>query len=195
MSNIRGHRLRTLARGPKHVERKNTVWSRGGTMNKTIITAGIFLLPHMVFAGTDCWFNEYPDHYLAVCTGDEKARAVETQTRIANGPSVTSGTTSSRLTESSQPTTPIYTGTATLPVGAAQLASAAKSATAPQSSTATAQPAANQVTAPAQTSVPTQAAGQFQASIVNAPRPGRISKARMDAAIAARNKILQGQGR
>jgi len=164
-------------------------------MKKTVIIAGIFLLPHMALAGTDCWFNEYPDHYLAVCTGDEKAGAAGTQPRVAGGPSVTSGSASSRSTESGQSNTPINPAVTTLLAGATQPASTAKSPTATQSSTATAQPAANQAPVPTQASVQTQAAGQLQASVVNAPRPGRISKARMDAAIAARNTILQGQGR
>lgn len=37
------------------------------------------LLPQLLFADTDCWVKEYPDHYLAVCTGDEKAEPVPRQ--------------------------------------------------------------------------------------------------------------------
>ena len=40
---------------------------------RKIITIGMVLLPCMAFANTDCRVINYPDHYEAVCIGDEKA--------------------------------------------------------------------------------------------------------------------------
>ena len=40
---------------------------------KRIIAVGMLLLPQILHAGTDCRFTEFPDHYDAVCIGDEKA--------------------------------------------------------------------------------------------------------------------------
>ena len=38
---------------------------------KKIIAAGLVLLPQLLFAGTECSVNEYPDHYYVYCLGDE----------------------------------------------------------------------------------------------------------------------------
>jgi hypothetical protein len=38
-----------------------------------IMMTGILLMPQLLFAGTDCWVKEFPDHYLASCVGDEKS--------------------------------------------------------------------------------------------------------------------------
>ena len=40
---------------------------------------GMLLLPSIVFAATDCRIIEYPDHYEAVCVGDEKNRPEQEQ--------------------------------------------------------------------------------------------------------------------
>ena len=37
-----------------------------------ILLVGIMVVPYSAFATTDCRVIEYPDHYEAVCTGDEK---------------------------------------------------------------------------------------------------------------------------
>lgn len=47
------------------------------------ILAGIVLLPSLVIAATDCWVIEYPDHYEAVCVGDEKSESVRAQAPVA----------------------------------------------------------------------------------------------------------------
>lgn len=39
-------------------------------------------MPGMVIAATDCRVIEYPDHYDAVCVGDEKTGPVRGQTAI-----------------------------------------------------------------------------------------------------------------
>lgn len=44
------------------------------------IMAGMVLLPSLAIAATDCQIVEYPDHYAAVCIGDEKSEPVLTQT-------------------------------------------------------------------------------------------------------------------
>ncbi|GFO59678.1 hypothetical protein GMST_20030 [Geomonas silvestris] len=44
---------------------------------KTFLTAGMVLLPQLLFAGTDCRVKEFPDHYLATCDGDSKGAAVQ----------------------------------------------------------------------------------------------------------------------
>lgn len=51
------------------------------TIRKYIV-AGMVLLPGMVIAATDCRVIEYPDHYDAVCVGDEKPGPVRDQTAI-----------------------------------------------------------------------------------------------------------------
>lgn len=47
-----------------------------------IVLAAIVLLPRMVFATTDCRVVEYPDHYEAVCVGDEKSGPVQAKTAV-----------------------------------------------------------------------------------------------------------------
>ena len=47
------------------------------------IMAGMVLLPSLVIAATDCQIVEYPDHYAAVCIGDEKSGAEHVQTPVA----------------------------------------------------------------------------------------------------------------
>jgi hypothetical protein len=42
---------------------------------KKLLTAGMVLLPQLLFAGTDCRVKEYPDHFLAICDGDGKGGA------------------------------------------------------------------------------------------------------------------------
>lgn len=42
-----------------------------------IVLVAMVLLPRMVFAATDCRVVEYPDHYEAVCVGDEKNGPVQ----------------------------------------------------------------------------------------------------------------------
>ncbi len=104
---------------------------------KKIIVAVMVLLPQVLFAQTDCWVQEYPDHYLAVCNGDGKAeRPVPNQSPATRQP-----------TTATQQVTPLQTAV--------------------QSSPAAAE---------------------------NAPRPGRrMSKSRLEAAIIARNKLLQNK--
>lgn len=52
-----------------------------GPIRKYIV-AGMVLMPGMVIAATDCRVIEYPDHYDAVCVGDEKPGPVQGQTAI-----------------------------------------------------------------------------------------------------------------
>ncbi|WP_298268346.1 hypothetical protein [Geobacter sp.] len=47
---------------------------------RMILLVGMVLLPRMLFAATDCRVAEFPDHYEVICTGDEKAGAVQAQT-------------------------------------------------------------------------------------------------------------------
>ena len=53
---------------------------------KTIIVAVMVLLPQLLFADTDCWVKEYPDHYLAVCNGDEKLEPAPNQPSATGQP-------------------------------------------------------------------------------------------------------------
>ncbi|AFR42828.1 hypothetical protein Gmet_3609 [Geobacter metallireducens GS-15] len=100
---------------------------------KLAVVAGMVLLPHVLFADTDCRVDEYPDHYVVVCTGEEKA----------------------------EPPAP-------RPSTIGQSATAATSAT------------------------PIQAAIQDHSTdSINGPRPGRMSRSRLEAAITARNRFLQ----
>ena len=46
---------------------------------RNYLIAGMILLPSLVMAATDCQIIEYPDHYAAVCVGDEKTEPVLTQ--------------------------------------------------------------------------------------------------------------------
>jgi UDP-GlcNAc:undecaprenyl-phosphate GlcNAc-1-phosphate transferase len=46
--------------------------ARAVLVRKTwFVVMGMLLLPAQSLAGTDCWFRELQDHYVAVCTGDE----------------------------------------------------------------------------------------------------------------------------
>ena len=49
---------------------------------RMILLVGMVLLPRMLSAATDCRVAEFPDHYEVICTGDEKAGAVQTQTTV-----------------------------------------------------------------------------------------------------------------
>lgn len=46
---------------------------RGKNAMKILMTVFIVLVPGFVVAATNCHMAEYPDHYEAVCIGDEKA--------------------------------------------------------------------------------------------------------------------------
>jgi cell pole-organizing protein PopZ len=47
------------------------------------LLACMVLLPSIVMAATDCQVIEYPDHYDAVCVGDEKPGSEQAQTPLA----------------------------------------------------------------------------------------------------------------
>lgn len=53
---------------------------------RKIIMVGMVVLPHMVFAATDCRVVEYPDHFEAVCVGDEKTGPVPAKATMAVEP-------------------------------------------------------------------------------------------------------------
>ena len=42
-------------------------------MRRTVLLAVMVMVPRMALAATNCWVTEFPDHYEAVCVGDEKA--------------------------------------------------------------------------------------------------------------------------
>jgi hypothetical protein len=52
-------------------------------MTKFILTM-MLLVPHFLFANTECWLEEYPDHYVAECKGDKITDPVVTPTSISN---------------------------------------------------------------------------------------------------------------
>jgi len=51
---------------------------------KISIIAGLVLLPNLLFATTDCHVVDYPDHYVAVCVGDEKNVPEQGQQSVTN---------------------------------------------------------------------------------------------------------------
>jgi hypothetical protein len=115
---------------------------------KLLITSVLLLMPHLLYAATNCRATEYPDHYLAECLGNEQA--------------------------DSSPASPTSTGrSTTAPPGSATNAG----------EKSTAQPTV--AGSSAETSASVEA--------LYGPRPGRMSKSRVEAAIAARNKLLQGE--
>lgn len=42
---------------------------------RVFVSIGMFLLPNMVVAATECSVNEYPDHFYVYCLGDEIFRS------------------------------------------------------------------------------------------------------------------------
>ncbi|GLI39386.1 hypothetical protein KI811_11630 [Geobacter hydrogenophilus] len=99
---------------------------------KLAIVAGMVLLPHVLFAETDCRIDEYPDHYVAICNGEEKAEPQASQSSASD-----------------------------------------------QSAAAT-----------PGTSIQT-AIQDHSTDSVNGSRLGRMSKSRIEAAVIARNRLLQ----
>ncbi|MGB9080518.1 MAG: hypothetical protein WCD00_04405, partial [Desulfuromonadaceae bacterium] len=55
---------------------------------KWIVTMGVLLLPAQTIGQTDCWYYEYPDHYMAVCDGDERAGAVPPHSAVTVQPAL-----------------------------------------------------------------------------------------------------------
>ena len=53
---------------------------------KRIIAGVMLLLPQILHAGTDCRVREFPDHYEAVCIGDEKAGTVPAKSTTTSQP-------------------------------------------------------------------------------------------------------------
>ena len=90
-----------------------------------VIVTVLTLLPGLSFARTDCRAVEHPDHFEAVCVGDEKASPVPDTPSAAPAQSIAP----QQQAAPEQPRT-------SLPVSAEQPKSAAAAVTAPQTSAA-----------------------------------------------------------
>jgi len=55
---------------------------------RKIVLAMMVVLPQLLFADTECWVEEYPDHYVAECTGDEAPDPVTLQSLFAAQPAL-----------------------------------------------------------------------------------------------------------
>jgi hypothetical protein len=112
-------------------------------MTKFILTV-MLLLPHVLFANTECWLEEYPDHYVAECMGDKISEP------DANPSSITSQSAKSIIPATQAQPTGLIQATKKAPWGET-----------------------------------------ISMGVESSYRPTRMSKARLNAAIIVRNKLLQ----
>lgn len=132
---------------------------------RIIISMGLLFVPCMAIAFTDCRINDFQDHSELVCIGDEKAVPGSSQIAKQAVTAVTVGKEDPARKDAQQKDISMGPGAGRVPKAG--------------------------VSTNQETTDTASAAASVPEDPVYGPRSGRMSKSRVEAAINARNKVLQ----